>query len=190
MKIAVIGTPGSGKSTLVFSLELFFRKKGFKTGSANFDFNAKKLKFKPFFDVRKTEKNLEKFLSNLQTAKKYFNSECEDLDFVFIDIGAPLETLLTTNLPEIADAFLFVFADFSDLSVLNALHTFLSDAFKGKPVVFLKGKSDLKKKKTLMSSFSNAKQLFIEVCGVDRRGFDEVYSLILSLKENKLNNNK
>ncbi len=182
MKIAVIGTPESGKSTLVFSLEFFFRKKGFKTGSVNFDLNAKKLKFKPFLDIRKIEKNQEKLLSNFQTIKKYLDRECSGLDFVFIDLGVPLDTLLTTDLPEIADAFLFVFADFSNLNVLNSLHAFLGKAFGDKPVLILKNKSDLKKRKTLMSSFSSEKP-FIEVCGVDRRGFEEIYSFVSELSK-------
>lgn len=181
MKIALIGTPGSGKSTLVFSLASFFKKKGFRTGSANFDFNAKKLKFQAFFDVRKIEKNQDKLLSNFYEIKKDFDGECEGFDFIFIDLGVPLDVLLTSEFPDLADVFFFVCSDFNDLNALNSLKAFLSKTF-GKPVVILKSKSDLKKKRTLMSSFSIAKP-FIEVCGVDRRGFDEVYKIISALSE-------
>jgi|GEM_PF-2660623 len=182
MRIAVFGTPGSGKSTLVFSLESFFRKKGFKTGSANFDFNVKKLKFKPFFDVRKFEKSQSKMFLNFQSVKKRFDSACEGLDFVFIDLGVPLDVLLTSELPELADVFFFVLSDFSDLNVLKSLDGFLREVL-GKPVVILKSKSDLKKKRTLVltSEFSQEKP-YIEVCGVDRRGFDEVYKTVFSFK--------
>jgi GTPase SAR1 family protein len=181
MKIAIIGTPGSGKSTLVFSLASFFKKKGFKTGSANFDFKAKKLKFHAFFDIRKIEKNEEKVVSNFQVIKKVFDGACEGFDFVFIDLGIPLDVLLTSEFPELADVFFFVCSDFNDLNALHSLQGFLSKAFD-KTTIVLKSKSDLKKKKTLMSNFSTGKP-FIEVCGVDRRGFDDVYKAVSSLNE-------
>ncbi len=183
MNIALIGPQGSGKSTLVFSLSSFFRKKGFKTGCANFDLNAKKLKFNAFFDARKMEKSQDKLLLNFWMVKKKFNDDCKDFDFVFIDLGASLDTLITTNFSDIADVFLFISTEFNGPAELNTIKKIISSIIGGKPVIVIKSKSDLKKKTTLITAGNYGKNEFLEVCGVDRMGFEEIYKAVENLRE-------
>ncbi|MFA5247612.1 MAG: ATP/GTP-binding protein [Candidatus Micrarchaeia archaeon] len=104
--IAVVGPPGSGKSTFCFNYAKYLQKHGTSTSIANANYFCKHITYKPDYDVRenkeirkaykKHEDEWPKFYSSMLEimAKDKLLSGLRDNSLLFLDFSIPLEYLL------------------------------------------------------------------------------------------------
>ena len=104
--VAVVGPPGSGKSTFCFNYAKYLQKHGIGTSIANANYFCKHITYKPDYDVREN-KDIRKAYKKHEDAWPRFYAEMfeimsrdrrlshlRDSSMLFLDFSIPLEYLL------------------------------------------------------------------------------------------------
>lgn len=104
--IAVMGPPGSGKSTFCFNFAKHLQKQGIKTSIANANYFCKHITYKPDYDVRDSKEIRKAYKKHEDQWPKFYAAMFEIMSrdrklsalreesLLFLDFSIPLEYLL------------------------------------------------------------------------------------------------
>ncbi|HEV8290065.1 MAG TPA: ATP/GTP-binding protein [Candidatus Norongarragalinales archaeon] len=193
MRVGIIGTEQSGKTTLAFAFSKHCEKKGFSVAVCNMDPSLRTSKYPIDWDVRKIIKSkhadvktYEAIAQDKQTQKALDSLKAR---LVFLEFKGGLDDFLVADagvvLRRYCDALLFVM---DSSSIREGRHDFdVADALEhlskrtGLPVVGVLNKNDVGRKKLKdggLHSFENARSGktdgVVLVSALERYGFEDL----------------